>query len=85
MSCDTSNLRGDDRDRRAAARPLAPSAHRDQLTFGADAHPCLNVLPVVGKTVSNIPVSMDAVIDRHQAASLIGLSRPGGPLGRNTA
>jgi hypothetical protein len=60
MSCDTSNLRGDDRARRAAARPLAPSAWRDQLTFRADAHRFLSVLPVVGKTVSNIPVSMVA-------------------------
>ena len=50
---------------RAAARPLAHSAHRDQLTFRADAHPFLNVLPVVGKTVSNIPVSMVTVIERQ--------------------
>ena len=36
-----------------------------QLTFRADAHPFLNVLPVVGKTVSNIPVSMVTVIERQ--------------------
>ena len=48
---------------RAAARPLGHSAHRDQLTFRADAHPFLDVLPVVGKTVSDIPVSMVTVIE----------------------
>ena len=41
----------------------ARSAHRDQLTFRAEGQPFLNVLPVVGKTVSNIPVSMVAVIE----------------------
>jgi hypothetical protein len=35
--------------------PLAHSAHRDQLTFRTGAQPFLSVLPVVGKTVSNIP------------------------------
>jgi len=33
---------------------MTASAHRDQLTFRAEAQPFLNVLPVVGKTVSNI-------------------------------
>jgi hypothetical protein len=65
MSCDTSNLRGDDRARRAAAWPLAHSADRDQLTFRTGAQPFLNALPVVGKTVSNIPVSMVTVIERQ--------------------
>jgi hypothetical protein len=45
--------------------PPAPSAHWDQLTFRAEGQPFRNVLPVVGKTVSNIPVSMVAVIERQ--------------------
>ena len=69
-----------------AVTPVVVSfGHRDQPTFRADAHPFLNVLPVVGKTVSNIPASMVTGIDRHKAASLIGLSLPAGSLGRNTA
>ena len=66
MFCDTSNLpRGRDRVRRAAAQPAAYSAHRAQLTFRAEGQPFLKVLPAVRKTVSNIPVSMVAVIGRQ--------------------
>jgi hypothetical protein len=66
MFCDTSNLpRGRDRVRRAAAKPAAYSAHRAQLTFRAEGQPFLKVLPAVCKTVSNIPVSMVALIGRQ--------------------
>jgi hypothetical protein len=40
----------------------APQA---RLTLRAEGQPFLNVLPAVGKTVSNIPVSMVAVIERQ--------------------
>ena len=53
----------------------ARSAHRDQLTFRAEGQPFLNVLPVVGKTVSNIPVSMVAVIEGSPGPCLVTASR----------
>ena len=55
-------------------RPPAHSAHRAQLTFRAEAQPFLNVFHAVGKTVSNIPVSMVAGIER-QARTLSVMPR----------
>src|ERR1035441_7517302 len=63
MSYDTSNLPGGRHPVRRAAAGASRSS--DQLTFRTEGQPFLNVLVAVCKTVSNIPVSMVAVIERQ--------------------
>ena len=62
-------------------RPPAYSAHRAQLTFRAEGQPFLKVLPAVCKTVSNIPVSMVAVIGRQARTMSLSLPRGRKPSG----